>query len=83
MALETYLKKTAQPADITSNISAGVTINHISAIFIPIIGGVVWDVLGFEVTFLFGAAMALISFLFCLKLQRHPEPSETMVPTGT
>ena len=72
MALDTYLKKTALPADITSNISAGVTINHISAIFIPIIGGVVWDVFGFEVTFIFGAAVAFISFLFCLMLQRHP-----------
>ena len=72
MALDTYLKKTALPADITSNISAGVTINHISAIFIPVIGGVVWDVFGFEVTFIFGAAVAFISFLFCLMLQRHP-----------
>lgn len=83
MALETYLKKTAQPADITSNISAGVTINHISAIFIPIIGGVVWDVLGFEITFIFGAAVAFISFLFCLMLQRHPESPDVMVPSET
>ena len=80
MALETYLKKTALPADITSNISAGVTINHISAIFIPIIGGVVWDVLGFEITFLFGAAVAFISFLFCLMLERHPKSPVGMVP---
>ena len=81
MALDTYLKKTALPADITSNISAGVTINHISAIFIPIIGGVVWDVFGFEVTFIFGAAVAFISFLFCLMLQRHPESPDVMVPS--
>ncbi len=81
MALDTYLKKTALPADITSNISAGVTINHISAIFIPVIGGVVWDVFGFEVTFIFGAAVAFISFLFCLMLQRHPESPDVMVPS--
>ena len=83
MALDTYLKKTAFPADITSNITAGVTINHVSAIFIPIIGGVVWDVLGFEVTFIFGAAVAFISFLFCLMLQRHPESPDVMVASGT
>jgi MFS family permease len=83
MALDTYLKKTALPADITSNISAGVTINHTSAIFIPIIGGVVWDVLGFEVTFIFGAAVAFISFLFCLMLERHPELPDVMVPSET
>lgn len=82
MALETYLKKTALPADITSNISAGVTINHISAIFIPVIGGVVWDVLGFEITFIFGATVAFISFLFCLLLQRHPQSPNIMVPSG-
>ncbi len=81
MALDTYLKKTAIPADITSNISAGVTINHISSIFIPVIGGVVWDVLGFEVTFIFGAAVAFISFLFCLMLQHHPESPDVMVPS--
>jgi predicted MFS family arabinose efflux permease len=83
MALDTYLKKTALPADLTSNITAGVTINHVSAIFIPIIGGVVWDVLGFEVTFIFGAAVAFISFLFCLMLQRHPESPDVMVASET
>jgi MFS family permease len=76
LALDTYFKKTALPADITSNISAGVTINHISAIMIPVIGGVIWDAIGFETTFLFGAAVAFVSFLFCLKLQRHPEAIE-------
>ena len=85
LALDTYFKKTALPADITSNISAGVTINHISAIIIPIIGGVVWDVIGFEITFLFGAAVALVSFLFCLKLRRHPEtpPGGVVLEAGS
>jgi predicted MFS family arabinose efflux permease len=81
LALETYFKKTALPADITSNISAGVTINHTSAIFIPIIGGVIWDLAGFEMTFLFGAAVAFISFLFCLKLERNPVVAPESVST--
>jgi predicted MFS family arabinose efflux permease len=76
MALETYLKKTARPEDITSNISAGVTINHLSAIVIPIIGGLVWDLLGFEITFLFGAGVAFISLLFCLMLESNPTVPE-------
>ena len=84
LALETYFKKTAQHADITSNISAGMAINHTSAIFIPIIGGVIWDLVGFETTFLFGAAVAFISFLFCLKLERHPgtESGSVLMETG-
>ena len=85
LALETYFKKTALPADITSNVSAGVTINHTSAIFIPIVGGLIWDLVGFETTFLFGAAVALVSFFFCLKLERHPgtESGEILAGAGS
>lgn len=82
LALETYFKKIASPADITSNISAGVTINHTSAVVIPIVGGLIWDKVGFETTFLAGAGVAFLSFLFCLKLQPHPESAAESIPGG-
>ncbi len=69
MAINTYLKKIARPEDIIPNTSAGDTINHISAVVIPLIGGLVWDTIGFQVIFIFGGFVALITFLFSLKIK--------------
>ncbi len=81
LALEIYFKKTALPADITSNISAGMTINHVSAIFIPIVGGIIWDLVGFQTTFIYGAVITALSFLFCLYLRPiADEPAAARAP---
>jgi len=42
MAINTYFQKTAEPQDIAPSMAVGFTINHISAVVIPIVGGVLW-----------------------------------------
>ena len=72
LALKSYLSKLAPPADITGCLSFGMTANHITAVVIPIIGGLLWVKFGFETTFLAGAGIVLVDMLFSLRVPNLP-----------
>jgi predicted MFS family arabinose efflux permease len=64
IALQSYFQKIAvQPQEITPNISLGQTINHVAAVIIPVVGGVVWEMLGSRYTFLVGVGIVALSLL--------------------
>ena len=64
LGLTTYLQKIAlTPEELTSNLSAQTTINHISAVIIPVVGGTIWALLGSQATFLIGVGIAVISLV--------------------
>jgi ABC-type iron transport system FetAB permease component len=61
IALESYFQKIAVgPEEITPNVSLGQTINHIAAVVVPVVGGLVWQTLGAQYTFLAGVVIALL-----------------------
>ncbi len=75
LALTTYFQKIAHTQEeITSNLSAEQTINHIAAIILPIAGGAVWEQFGSQAPFLVGVAVVLIS-LVLTQFMRTPEPA--------
>lgn len=59
LAVNSYFRKIAPPTEVTANMSMSQTINHISALFVPAIGGVIWERFGAASTFLFGVVVAL------------------------
>jgi predicted MFS family arabinose efflux permease len=61
IALTTYLHKIAPEADLKPTLSMGVTMNHFAAVLAPLIGGIVWKLFGYEVIFVSGALLALVS----------------------
>jgi predicted MFS family arabinose efflux permease len=64
MALQSYFQKIAlSPQEITPNISLGQTINHVAAIIIPVVGGVVWEMIGSRYTFLIGVGIVMITLI--------------------
>ena len=64
IARQSYFQKIAvQPEEITPNISLGQTINHIAAVVIPVVGGVVWETLGSRYTFLIGVVIVVLSLI--------------------
>jgi predicted MFS family arabinose efflux permease len=69
IALHSYARKIAEKSDLTSCISFAVTINHVSAVILPVVGGVIWETLGFKATFLFGAAIVFFDMLFSLRVK--------------
>jgi predicted MFS family arabinose efflux permease len=62
LALTTYFQKIAvTPEEVTSNLSAGQTIEHIAAVVVPVMGGIVWERFGSQAPFLVGVGIALVS----------------------
>jgi predicted MFS family arabinose efflux permease len=60
IAIRTYFQKIGDPRDIAPSMAVGFTINHIAAIVIPAMGGIVW-MIDYRIPFLAGAAMSVIS----------------------
>ncbi|MBT3177182.1 MAG: MFS transporter [Desulfobacula sp.] len=62
-AINTYFQKIADPRDIASSAAVGFTINHIAAVILPVIGGLLW-IVDYKIPFLVGAFFSLISLVF-------------------
>ncbi len=68
IALNTYLQKTADARDLSQSTAVGFTINHISAIVIPVIGGSLW-LLNWRLPFIIGACLTVVSLYFTQKIK--------------
>ncbi len=78
LALKTYFQKIADPADIAPTAAVAFTINHIAAVFLPALLGLLW-VVSPGAVFGLAAAMAIISLLLSLLIPRHPEPGNETI----
>ena len=77
LALQSYFKKIAVSAkEVTSNLSMAQTINHVAAIFVPLLGGLIWEMYGAKVTFLCGAGIVTVS-LILTQFMREKRPAAT------
>jgi predicted MFS family arabinose efflux permease len=76
MALNSYFQKIAPPDEITSNVSMRTTIDHIAAIFIPLIGGIIWSRFGYLYTFLMGTAIVFSALFVTQFLKPRLVPKE-------
>lgn len=72
IALKSYLTKISNPQDLTGCLSFGMTANHITAVIIPVVGGVAWSLFGHTVTFVVGAAIVAIDMAFAMKVSNPP-----------
>ena len=72
LAIKTYFQKIADPADMASTAGVSFTINHIAAVVIPVVFGVIWLASPATVFFI-GAAMAGVSLLLSLNIPKVPE----------
>ena len=68
IGLNTYLQKTADAGDLAQSTAVGFTINHISAVVIPLVGGSLW-LLNWQIPFLIGACLTLVSLYFTQKIR--------------
>jgi predicted MFS family arabinose efflux permease len=73
IALKTYFQKIAEPADIASTAGVSFSINHIAAVVIPALFGIIW-LSSPALVFLLGAVMAALSFAFSLLIPEDPLP---------
>ncbi|WP_170344963.1 MFS transporter [Ruegeria atlantica] len=80
LALKTYFQKIADPADIAPTAAVAFTINHIAAVFLPALLGLLW-VVSPGAVFGLATAMAIVSLLLSLLIPRHPEPGNETILT--
>ena len=63
IAIQSYFQKIAEPKDISASIAVSFTINHIIAVFLPFIGGMLW-LIDYRIPFILGAILSLFSLIF-------------------
>ena len=62
IALKSYLKKIADPADMAATAGVSFSINHIAAVVLPAVGGLLW-MIDYKIVFIMGAMMSMVSLL--------------------
>jgi hypothetical protein len=67
IAIRTYFQKVGDPRDIAPSMAVGFTINHIAAVFVPAIGGILW-MINYRITFLGGVLLSLCSLIAVQKM---------------
>ena len=73
IAIRTYFQKIGAPEDIAPSMAVGFTINHIAAVVLPAVGGMLWMV-DYRIPFLAGAALSLVSLIAVQWIRTAPEP---------
>lgn len=68
----TYLRKIAKREDIPPSLAMGVSLAHLTAIIVPVIGAALWDRLGYQFPFLFGTVFVLLSLYLTQKIKTAP-----------
>ncbi len=62
IGIKSYFQKTGDPKDIAPSMAVSFTINHITAVFFPVIGGMLWKT-DYRITFFIGAIIGVISLI--------------------
>lgn len=63
----TYINDISSIIDLTPSLAMGQTINHIAAVILPLTGGIMWGIFGYETTFFIGVAVAACSLIITQK----------------
>lgn len=63
IAINSFFRKMAYPPDIAPSMAVGFTINHITAVVLPVLGGILW-VYNWRLPFIGGAILACCSLFF-------------------
>ena len=72
MALKTYFQKISAPEDIAPTAAVAFTINHIAAVFLPVLLGLLW-LISPAIVFMVAALLAFLSFTLALLVPRFPD----------
>ncbi|MDD3080352.1 MAG: MFS transporter [Paludibacter sp.] len=63
ISINSYFRKQADPEDIAPSMAVGFTINHLTAVVLPVLGGLLWTY-NWRIPFMGGAVLAVFSLVF-------------------
>ena len=78
LAISTYFQKIADKSDIASTSGVSFTINHIAAVIIPVLLGMVW-VVSHSAVFIVGVVFAILSLILSFSIPRHPSEQQPTI----
>ena len=78
IAQKTYLQKIALKEDLASTTAVAFTINHIAAVFLPVILGFVW-IISPPLVFILATILALLSLLISFAVPKNPSPGNETI----
>ncbi len=82
----TYLRKICRREDLAPSLAVGVSLAHLTAVVVPIVGAALWDRLGYQFPFLFGTVFIFISLWLTQRIdverQRIPDLSPRSADTN-
>ncbi len=70
IAEKTFFQKMAEKEDIAPSMAVSFTINHISAVIVPVVGGALW-LWDFKLPFILGACLACVSLFLVQYINRE------------
>ena len=73
IAIKTYFQKIADNEDLTSSAGVSFTINHIAAVFLPVLLGFIW-IQNYSIVFFIGSGIAILSLLASMLVPKQPSP---------
>ncbi|MDM8556926.1 MFS transporter [Desulfococcaceae bacterium HSG7] len=76
IAIRTYFQKIGDPQDIAPSMAVGFTINHIAAVVLPAIGGILW-MTDYRIPFIGAAVMSMISLVAVQMIPTHNHKVES------
>ncbi len=82
IAQKTYLQKIAPKEDLASTTAVAFTINHIAAVFLPVILGYVW-IISPPLVFVLATFLALSSLLISFAVPQRPSPGNETIFSKT
>ncbi|WP_318440764.1 MFS transporter [Photobacterium leiognathi] len=77
IALATYFKKNIRSDEIASSSSVSFTINHIAAVFLPFLLGLLW-VSNYQIVFFCGAIISCMSLMVAFTIKSEPLKGQTI-----
>jgi MFS family permease len=81
LAIESYFQKIAfSPEEITSNLGMAQTINHVSALVVPVLGGILWEQVSPSAPFIVGVIVAALSLILVQFMRTGPAPRPAPLP---
>jgi len=72
IAIKTYFQKTGDREDIAPSMAVSFTINHITAVFLPLVGGMLW-IIDWRIPFIMGSVLSIFSFIFVQFIRIYKE----------
>lgn len=74
IAITTHGAKLIDRQDLGPTLAMGLTANHVTAVTLPLTGGMLWEALGPQATFTLGAACCLVAVVAALTLIKPVAP---------